>query len=83
MIKFTGKSPTGKILGLGLSEENIKRLKTGQPIHLWVAEFMPQMDEITEILILYGETEEAIAENLSDLMTQDTIIKDERKRKKH
>lgn len=61
MIKFlvNGKNG-GQLVGLGLSEGNIKNLKEGKPILI-------KLDELgiegIDVLIHYGETEEAIVED--------------------
>jgi hypothetical protein len=55
------KARKNKLLILGLSEENMKRLKDGQPIkfpmdHLQI----PNMPEGYEIIIFSGKTEESM-----------------------
>lgn len=75
MIKFSSsRGKNGFLIGFGLSEENIKRLKEGQPICV----------DMTEIgfsegsaLIFYGETEEAMALQSQEagFITPDTKIK--------
>lgn len=62
MIKFVSTKPNGtKLVGMGLSEENVKRLKEGKPISF-------NLDELgfegLEGLIFYGETEESIVADL-------------------
>jgi hypothetical protein len=56
MIKATLN--TGVLL-LGLSAENITRLKQGMPIHIKKEDGWP-----TEIIIVYGETEQAMVDQL-------------------
>lgn len=55
----------GKLVVLGLSHENLKRLKAGQPIKF-------AGDEIdlpgTEFLIFVGKTEQSMARELADLV---------------
>ena len=46
---------------LGLSAENVKRLRAGQPMHFSLADIGIDQD----IVMLYGETEAAIAEQLN------------------
>jgi len=55
------KARKDKLLILGLSEENIKRLQLGQPIkfpmdHLQI----PKMPEGYEMIIIAGKTEESM-----------------------
>lgn len=68
MIKASGKTGDGKpLLILGLSRENLDRLPLNQPIAIrpeQLAELgMPEMT----IVILGGETEQDIAEDISAL----------------
>lgn len=68
MIKASGKTGDGKpLLILGLSRENLDRLPLDQPIAIrpeQLAELgMPEMT----IVILGGETEQDIAEDISAL----------------
>lgn len=68
MIKFTVKN--SKTVGFGLSEENINRLKNGQPILVRGVE----IGITNDILIFYGKTEEVIMKDLRKQMTKDTTI---------
>jgi len=55
MIKFKAEDGAGRpIVGLGLSEENVKRLKDGQPILVKLSDL--GMGD-TVITIFYGKTE--------------------------
>lgn len=56
MIKFT----SNKLIGLGLTSENIKRLKQGQPILVKGSEIGKNHD----ILILYGKNESDLLKTL-------------------
>ncbi len=55
MIKFTGKSKANRtIIGFGLSDMNLQKLKQGQPIYFFGEEVgVPG----TDFTILYGKTE--------------------------
>lgn len=55
MIKFTGKSKTNRtIIGFGLSDMNLQKLKQGKPIYFYGEEVgVPG----TDFTILYGKTE--------------------------
>lgn len=63
MVKFMGELDGGKrkLIGLGLSEENVKHLRNGEPI-------LVKGDEIgfssVDIAVFYGETEEKMCEDL-------------------
>lgn len=73
MIKTLINAPNGtKIVGLGLSEGNIQKLKSGQPVYL-------HLDELgiegIDVLIHYGKTEEAIITEFQEkgLMPNDEV----------
>jgi hypothetical protein len=64
MIKFLVNAKNGtQLVGLGLSEGNVKKLRAGQPILL-------HLDELgiegIDVLIHYGETEDAIVKDFKD-----------------
>jgi hypothetical protein len=64
MIKFRGKNEKGKdLLGIALSELNVKKLKEGMPILVDDDTFFDG-----QILLMYGRTEEEIVEELKDMM---------------
>jgi hypothetical protein len=65
MIKFSGTNrKTGDpIVGLGLSYENLRRLKAGQPIRFNLSEMnLPP----AEVLIFAGKTEEGMKGHLAE-----------------
>jgi hypothetical protein len=70
MVKFTFQGKNGPVLGLGLSEENIRRLKDGQPILIEGAPVKLNHD----IFIMYGKTEQSIAIALSPYIDPNTVI---------
>lgn len=61
---------------LGLSRENIGRLKDGQPIHVRRATHGEGVPRGWEIVIVYGETEQAMHEDFKKhrLIGPDTKI---------
>jgi len=63
MIRFKVKSKSGDkvLLGFGLSEENVTKLKAGDPILFSLEELGI---EGTEVLIIYGKTEDDMRKNL-------------------
>ena len=72
MIKlaFRDKGRPGTVgYAFGLSEENIKRLKEGQPIKVDLA----QMGGTGSVLIFYGETED-MARDLAELIGPETKV---------
>jgi len=73
MIK--AKLTDGSLL-FGISAENVKRLKQGQPIHLNLKDMGL---EDREVLIMYGETEQDIMAELinNDYVTTKTKFNEE------
>jgi hypothetical protein len=58
------KGVKGNLIFLGLSEENIRRLKLGDPIKFNMKQLGLPVDY--DILIFYGETEDKMAQMISD-----------------
>ncbi len=74
MIKFTTTTPDGRtLLGLGLSHENLARLKDGKPIRF---KGEPVGWPLYDILIFSGKTEASMARELDPAITAQTVIKD-------
>lgn len=74
MITATATGPDGKrILMLGITRENIKRLIAGQPIRVG-AESHPGFPEDVMVAIFFGETERDITEALKGLIGPDTKV---------
>jgi hypothetical protein len=82
MIKFSSHGPTGLLIGLGLSRENVNRLTAGSPIKVAFSEV--GMQQPGEILIYFGETETEMARDLinAGLVTPQTKITNDLKPKK-
>jgi hypothetical protein len=71
MIKFAGKTAKGStIVGFGLSARNLELLQAGRPIRVDVAAMLSgtqyRLPAGLEVVILYGDTEEAIHDELKD-----------------
>ncbi len=66
MIKFTARLKDGgkKMLAMGLSFENLRRLKDGKPVSFALSDLGLDGGEIGEIMIFAGETEESITNDL-------------------
>ena len=62
MVKFTGEKNGKQVVGLGLSEGNLGKLREGKPILVDLSEMIP--GSTMEILIFYGATERAMYEEL-------------------
>jgi len=74
MIKFTGDSVDGKrkVLGIGLSDGNLRLLREGKPIMMWAEE----MGISHDVVIFWGETDEALAKSVSDGIGPQTVVHD-------
>lgn len=71
MIRFTVDRNGRPTIGLGLTAENIRRLKAGQPISVAGESVnIPNVD----ILILYGETENDIFKELKPHIGSETKL---------
>ena len=71
MIKATMETGEGKnVLVLGISAENVIRLKEGKPIHITGEELGLECD----VLLVYGETESQIYQDLQPMMGADTSV---------
>jgi hypothetical protein len=70
MIKFSAFSHDGKkLVGIGLSEMNLQKLREGCPIKIGGDE-VDVLD--TEILIFYGKTEKEMHEKLKGFIDPET-----------
>lgn len=72
MVKFTGGSGEHKIVGLGISEQNVQMLKQGHPIIVHGSDLGIGED----ILIMYGETEDTIKEQLTPFLGPNTKVEE-------
>lgn len=64
------------MIGLGLSAGNVERLQQGKPIHLHLEEL--NLPYKIDLMIMYGETEQALADSLKGFIGPDTIINRDR-----
>jgi hypothetical protein len=72
MIKFTLRAADGTpVVGLGLSEENWRRLRGGKPI---VVKLRELLDSNIEILLIGGEDETAMTAQLAPFITPETVV---------
>jgi len=71
MVKFNA----GKLIGFGLSEENIKLLKQGKPISIDLKE----MGIDKKLMIFYGVTENHMKNMLNEFIGDKTEIKELKK----
>lgn len=75
MIKFvaTRKDGGGKLVGLGIEEGNVERLREGKPIHLDLRDM--GIEQPIEILIFYGKTFKDLEALVRPHVGPDTNIK--------
>lgn len=79
MIRATVTGRGGrKGIILGLEEGNIERLRQGKPIHIHADE----LGFAGDIMIVYGKTQEDIAAELAPHIGPETVMRDDRERKK-
>jgi hypothetical protein len=71
MVKFKATGDRN-LIGLGLSEENVKRLKEGMPIFIEKEKLEIPFD----ILIFYGKTEKDIENDLKTVANFSEFIND-------
>lgn len=66
MIKFQGTGQKGlPVVGFGLSEVNIQKLKEGMPILIDAQDTQELLGVQAQIVIFYGKTEESMQEELN------------------
>lgn len=79
MIKFTlpmGTQGTAMLVGLGLSDENLRRLRQGQPIVVRLAELLPELEpKQIDLLIFAGRDEREMTAQLSSLIGPSTQVR--------
>ena len=79
MIKAIAKTPDGEaIVVLGLSRKNCDLLLQGRPIVVRSSDINPERRRVKEILLMAGETEEAIKVELEEFISEKTIVHDRR-----
>lgn len=76
MIKFTADRAGRTLIGLGISAGNVQRLKEGKPIHIHLEEL--NLPWKADIMIMYGETEQALADELKEFISPETVVHKER-----
>lgn len=71
MIKYKVTGDDGTMaIGFGISEENVKRLKAGQPILVDLNE----MGINANLMIFYRETDEQLIESVKPYIGKDTKV---------
>lgn len=71
MVKFLAENGGRKLLGLGVTEENLTRLVSGQPIHIFGEEIgIGKMD----IMLFFGKDETAMRDMLKEFVTPETKV---------
>jgi hypothetical protein len=75
MLKWTGLRQGIPLIGLGLEEKNIEKLRENMPIHIKGED----MGIVFDIIIYYGKGLEDLMELTKSGIGPDTVIVDERK----
>lgn len=75
MIKLMGINPKNgrKMLSMGLSNGNIRKLKEGKPIVI----FGPEVGIEVDLMIFWGETDEKLVEMVKPFIGPETIVRDQ------
>lgn len=76
MIKFLATADDEVIVGLGLSDENLTRLRQGQPIRVDMAEMGLVGKPLSKILIFHGCTDAQLQDIVQPMMSSETIVRD-------
>lgn len=64
MIRAASRKQTGEpVILLGVTEENVNRLKEGKPIRVDLAQFEVGLEG--DLVILYGKTHRAVVDDLN------------------
>ena len=83
MVTFVAAGEDGRmLLGIGLAEENVERLKTGAPAKIRLVEIdgLKGIDASKlVVMIFYGKTIEEIHENLKQFIDGNTRVVDRRR----
>lgn len=58
---------------LVLEPGNLEKLKSGQPIHKWLNEFMPELPHKVELLFAYSPDVPWVAEQMQKIHDKDAI----------
>lgn len=77
MIKFRSSDKHRELVGLGITEDNLREMKKGYPVLVKFRDL--EMDTNIEVCIFYGENEKALFKVLKDagLIGGDTKINGE------
>lgn len=77
MLKFTFSNNNKRTIGIGLSQENVNRLKKGLPIHVHFSEL--NLPDNYELFLFYGKTEEIMKKQLENHIGPDTVVRENMK----
>lgn len=73
MLRFSATTPTGRqIVGLGLEEGNLERLRAGKPIAVKLDELAPGL--AADLVIFYGKDRHAMVDMMAGSIGPDTKI---------
>ena len=60
MVKFSTTLNGKPVVGIGLSEDNLRKLREGMPIHITPEDMKNLLGVECSIIVMYGRTEEDI-----------------------
>lgn len=73
MVKFAFKGQDDREnLGLGITAENVKRMKDGQPIRIDLAALGLSVNGT--VMLFYGETEQSLYDSLKEFIGPETDV---------
>lgn len=74
MLAIRGHSVDGKVLILLVMEPgNIEKMKSGQPVHKFLNEFMPELNSKVELVFSYTPDIEWVCKQIGDKPTMESI----------
>jgi len=74
MLKFLTMKDGKPLIGLGITEDNIRKLKEGMPIYISAADMLKDFNLDEGIMVFYGKTDQKLADILKPFMRSDTTV---------
>jgi hypothetical protein len=66
VVKFLVITPEGPVLGLGISEQNVQRLRRGKPIVVHIGEAADLGDGTGRVVLFYGQSEDQMLDDFKN-----------------
>lgn len=79
MVKFTASGPDVILVGLGLEEGNITRMRAGQPVRVRLSDlgFVGALGSV-QVVIFVGSDAEVMKRDLAQFIGPETVVIDAR-----